>query len=238
MRVAIPVGVALVFQVTLFRVDAAILQLFRSEREVGLYGAAYRLFEAPLFIGWAVAAAVYPVLSRLRDPEELRVVTERSLKLAIGATLLFAVGAATLAGPAVKLIYGEEFHASARVLTWLAPTIVLYSFNHVAGVLILARNRQRWLAVVYGAMAVENIAANLATIPSYGMIAAAVNTTVTEILLFLSLAVLVQRVTHGLDWLRLLGGPLLAGAVAAALMLRPARPFPRRRGRRHAWATS
>ena len=226
MRVAIPVGVALVFQVTLFRVDAAILQLFRSEREVGLYGAAYRLFEAPLFIGWAVAAAVYPVLSRLRDPEELRVVTERSLKLAIGATLLFAVGAATLAGPAVKLIYGEEFHASARVLTWLAPTIVLYSFNHVAGVLILARNRQRWLAVVYGAMAVENIAANLATIPSYGMIAAAVNTTVTEILLFLSLAVLVQRVTHGLDWLRLLGGPVLAGAVAAALMLALRDHFP------------
>ena len=112
------------------------------------------------------------------------------------------------------------------MLTWLAPTIVLYSFNHVAGVLILARNKQRWLAVVYGAMAVENIAANLATIPSYGMIAAAVNTTVTEILLFLSLAVLVQRVTHGLDWLRLLGGPVLAGAVAAALMLALRDHFP------------
>lgn len=226
MRVAIPVGVALVFQVTLFRVDAVILQLFRSDREVGLYGAAYRLFEAPLFIGWAVAAAVYPVLSRLREPAELRLVTERALKLAIGATLLFALGAAILAGPAVKLLYGPEFHASARVLAWLAPTIVLYSFNHVAGVLLLARNQTRWLAVVYGMMAVENIAANLATIPSYGMIAAAINTTVTEILLFLSLAVLVQRVTHGLDWLRLLGGPVLAGAVAAALMLALREHFP------------
>lgn len=226
MRVAIPVGVALVFQLTLFRVDAAILQLFRSEREVGLYGAAYRLFEAPLFISWAVATAVYPVLSRLHEPDELRVVTERSLKLAIGATLLFAVGAAILAGPAIKLLYGEEFHASARVLALLAPTIVLYSFNHVAGVLILAQNHQRWLVVVYGAMAVENIVANFATIPSYGMTAAAINTTVTEVLLFLSLAVLVQRVTHGLDWQRLLGGPVLAGAVAAALMLALRDHFP------------
>ena len=143
MKVAIPVGIALVFQVTLFRVDAAILQLFRSERDVGLYGAAYRLFEAPLFISWAVAAAVYPVLSRLTDPGELRVVTERSAKLAIGTTLLFAVGAATLAGPAIELLYGEEYHASARVLALLAPTIVLYSFNHVAGVLLLARNQPR-----------------------------------------------------------------------------------------------
>jgi O-antigen/teichoic acid export membrane protein len=226
MRVAIPVGVALVFQVTLFRVDAAILQLFRSEREVGLYGAAYRLFEAPLFISWAVAAAVYPVFARLHEPRELRAVTERSLKLAIGATLLFAVGAATLAGPAVHLLYGDEYQPSARVLAWLAPTIVLYSFNHVAGVLVLARNHQRWLAVVYGVMAVENVVANLATIPSYGMMAAAVNTTVTEILLFLSLAFLVQRVTHGLDWLRLLGGPVLAGAVAGALMLALRDHFP------------
>ena len=126
----------------------------------------------------------------------------------------------------MKLLYGEEFHASARVLALLAPTIVLYSFNHVAGVLLLARNQTRWLAVVYGTMAVENIAANLATIPSYGMIAAAINTTVTEILLFLSLAVLVQRVTHGLDWLRLFGGPVLAGAVAAALMLALREHFP------------
>jgi O-antigen/teichoic acid export membrane protein len=219
MRVAIPVGVALVFQVTLFRVDAAILQLFRSEREVGLYGAAYRLFEAPLFISWAVAAAVYPVLSRLHERSELRVVIERSLKLAIGATIPFALGAAVLAGPVVKLLYGPEFHPSARVLAVLAPTIVLYSFNHVAGVLLLARNRQRWLAVVYGAVAVENIVANLATIPDYGMMAAAVNTTLTEVLLFLSMAAMVSQLTGGLDWLRLLGGPVLAGAVAGALML-------------------
>lgn len=226
MRVAIPVGIALVFQLTLFRVDAAILQLFRSEREVGLYGAAYRLFEAPLFISWAVGAAVYPVLSRLHEPADLRVVAERSLKLSIGATLFFALGAAILAAPVVKLLYGPDFHPSARVLAWLAPTIVLYSFNHVAGVLVLARNQQRWLAVVYGVMAVENVVANFATIPTYGMMAAAVNTTVTEVLLFLSMAVLAQRLTGGLDWLRLLGGPVLAGAVAGALMLALRESFP------------
>jgi O-antigen/teichoic acid export membrane protein len=126
----------------------------------------------------------------------------------------------------VKLLYGPEFHPSARVLAWLAPTIVLYSFNHVAGVLVLARNQQRWLAVVYGVMAVENVVANLATIPTYGMMAAAVNTTVTEVLLFLSMAVLAQRLTGGLDWLRLLGGPVLAGAVAGALMLALRESFP------------
>jgi O-antigen/teichoic acid export membrane protein len=209
-RVAAPVGLALVAQVTLFRVDASILQIFEPVSVVGHYGAAYRLFESPLFIGWAVAAAVYPVFSRLVDAAELRT---------LASTLPVALGAAILAGPVVKLLYGSEFDPSARVLALLAPTIVLYSFNHVAGILVLARDRQAWLAWLYGLMAVENVAANFATIPPYGMTAAAVNTSVTEVLLFLALATLAQRLVGGLDWRRMLGGTLVAGAAAAALML-------------------
>ncbi|MDQ2909944.1 MAG: flippase, partial [Actinomycetota bacterium] len=209
LRVALPVGVALVFQVTLFRVDAAILQIFKPESVVGDYGAAYRLFESPLFISWAVAAAVYPVLSRLTDAPALRTVCERSLKLAVAAALPFTVGAALLATQVVELLYGKEFHASGRVLALLAPTIVLYSFNHVAGVLLLARNHQRELGVLYGAMAVENVVANFATIPAYGMTAAAANTTVTEVLLFLGMAFVAQRVTGGVAWARILAGPLV-----------------------------
>ena len=112
MRVALPVGVALVFQATLFRVDAAILQIFEPESIVGQYGAVYRLFESPLFISWAVGAAVYPVLSRLTDPRELRTVFERSLKLAVGTALPFTVGAALLGTQVVDLLYGKDFHAS------------------------------------------------------------------------------------------------------------------------------
>jgi O-antigen/teichoic acid export membrane protein len=68
-------------------------------------------------------------------------------------------------------------------------------------------------------MALENVAANFATIPFYGMTAAAVNTTVTEVLLFVGMSALARQLVGGLDWLRLLGGTLLAGAVAAGLML-------------------
>jgi O-antigen/teichoic acid export membrane protein len=218
MRVALPVGVALVFQVTLFRVDAAILQIFEPESIVGQYGAAYRLFESPLFISWAVGAAVYPVLSRLTNSLELRTVFERSLKLAVGTALPFTVGAALLGTQVVDLLYGKEFHASGRVLALLAPTIVLYSYNHVSGVLLLARNRQRALGVLYGVLAVENLVANFATIPSYGMTAAAVNTTVTEVLLFLGMVFVTRGIAEQMAWKRILAGPLVAGAVAAGLM--------------------
>ena len=113
------------------------------------------------------AAAVYPVLSRLTETAtSCASVFERSLKLAIGATLLFAVGAATPRRP------GRE-PALRRGLPRVGPRARLARARRSCstpstmsrGVLLLARNRQRWLGVVYGAMAVENIAANFATIP-------------------------------------------------------------------------
>jgi O-antigen/teichoic acid export membrane protein len=221
MRVALPVGVALVLQVTLFRADAVILQIFKSDSVVGEYGAAYRLLESTLFVSWAVAAAVYPVLSRLvasRD-RALPTVVHRAVKLAIALTLPVALGAAILAGPVINLLYGDEFKQAARALELLSPTIVLYAFNHIAGVLLLAEGRQRALMAVYGAIAVENIVANFATIPYYSLNAAAANTTISELLLFVALATLVQRTTGGLAWRRIASGPVLAGAASAAVML-------------------
>jgi len=50
------------------------------------------------------------------------------------------------------------------------------------------------------------------------MTAAAVNTTVTEALLFIGMAAVAMRFTGRVGWLRILAGPLIAGAAAAALM--------------------
>jgi O-antigen/teichoic acid export membrane protein len=220
MRAAFPVGVALVLQVLLFRVDAAILKLLEPLDVVGDYGAAYRLFESTLFLGWAVGAAVYPVLARVAGNRwATRMVFERSLKLVLAFTVPAAVGAAVLARPLVELLYGSDFAASARPLQILAPTIVLASLNHIAGVLLLAESRQRYIAVVYGVLAVENIAANFALIPWLSLNGAALNTTLTEVLLVCALVGYSFRLTAAPDWLRLLSGPALAGAVGAAAML-------------------
>jgi hypothetical protein len=50
------------------------------------------------------------------------------------------------------------------------------------------------------------------------MTAAAVNTTVTEALLFVGIAVVAMHFTGRVAWVRILAGPLLAAGAAAALM--------------------
>ena len=128
MRAALPIGLAGVFAVVLFRVDTAMLAVFESKDVVGEYGAAYRLLETTLFLSWSVGAAVYPVYSRLSPSSEPRVgfVFERSLKLVVALTLPLAAGALVLADPLIQALFGAGYDDAATALQLLAPAIALY----------------------------------------------------------------------------------------------------------------
>jgi O-antigen/teichoic acid export membrane protein len=220
MRVAAPIGVAGVFGTILFRVDTAILASFEPDEVVGEYGAAFRLFEATLFVSWSAGTAVYPVLSRLTpetDPP-LASVFDRSLKLVVALTLPLAVAAAVLGGPLVELVYGSGFDESGDALRLLAPAIALYPLAHVAGVLLYARDRQIAMVTVYGIAAAVNVIINLVLIASFSLEGAAAATSLTWLLLAAALIVPAARTSTGLEVARIAGGPALAAAASVIAM--------------------
>jgi O-antigen/teichoic acid export membrane protein len=228
MRVALPVGVATVFGTILFRVDIAILALFASDAVVGHYAGAFRLFEATLFLSWSIGTATYPVFSRLtrRSAPPAGLVFERSLKLVVAATLPLALGAAVLAEPVITLFYGSEFEPGAVALSLLAPAIALYPIAHIAGALLVAQDRQLAVAVVFGFVATQNLVGNLILIPLFSLEGAAVETSITQLLLTIAFVALTTRTVGSLDWFRILAGPAIAGAAAAAMMLALSHVFP------------
>lgn len=217
MRVALPVGIAGVFGTILFRVDTAILAGFEPDGVVGNYGGAFRLFEATLFLSWAVGTALYPVLSRLRpdsDPPS-GLVFERGLKLALAATLPLAVSAALVGGPLATFLYGPAFEPAGDALRLLAPAIALYPVSHLVGVLLLSQDRQVVLAAVHGVVAAANLAGNVLLISLFSLRGAAVAASLTQVLLAAGLLAAARGLLRDVSWLRVLAGPLLAGALAA-----------------------
>jgi O-antigen/teichoic acid export membrane protein len=221
MRMALPVGISGVFATVLFRVDIVMLEAFEPSRVVGDYGAAYRLFETVLFVSWAVLTAAYPVLARLSrsTAPSLAAVSERAMKLALAPTLPFAVGSVVLAEPVVRVVYGEEFVEGASALALLAPALALYPLYHVASGVLLAQDRQAALAVIHGAVAVENIAANFVLIPWLSLDGAALSTSISQAILAVATTALAHRLAGGLDWTRMLAGPTLAGVASGGAML-------------------
>lgn len=210
---AAPVGVASVFSLLLFRVDTAILAFLDSAAAVGAYGAAFRLFEATLFLSWAVRTAVYPVLARLSATSRPTFgdVFDRAIKLVVALTLPLSIGAAILAEPIIDLVYGKEYDNAVRPLAILAPAIVLYSVAEVSGGLLVARDRQRATAIANGAVAVLNLALSLVLISRYSLDGAAVAALVTQLVLMAGLLAIAHGVTGGDAWRRILSGPVAAG---------------------------
>jgi O-antigen/teichoic acid export membrane protein len=218
MRAAAAIGLAGVFAVVLFRVDMTMLAIFESAEVVGHYGAAYRLLEATLFISWSVSSAVYPVFSRLTPVSDPPVgfVFERGIKLGIALTLPLAAGALVLADPVVRTLYGSEYDESVDALRLLTPAIALYPVLYVTGSLLVSQNRQRVMLYVYALVAAENILANLVLIPWLSLEGAALGTSISTALVAV---LLLHGAREDVAWARVLGGPVLATAAAALLMV-------------------
>jgi O-antigen/teichoic acid export membrane protein len=215
---ALPLGIAGVFGTVLFRVDASILAAFEPKAIVGEYGAAYRVFESTLFIGWAIGSATYPVFSRLASSAELGPLFARVMKSAIGLTLPLTAAGIVLARPLIEALYGSGYGRSARALQLLAPTVMLYTIAYLCGVFLVAQHRQRVMSIVLGIGALENIAANFVLIPLYSLDGAALNTSLSQLVVSVPLIVIGARVVGGVSWSRMLVGPTVASLVAAAPM--------------------
>jgi O-antigen/teichoic acid export membrane protein len=220
MRVAAPIGVAGVLGTILFRVDTAILASFESEDVVGEYGAAFRLFEATLFISWSAGTAVYPVLSRLTPATHppLGSVFDRSLKLVVALTLPIAVAAAVLGEPLVELVYGTGFEQAGGALVLLAPAIAFYPVAHVASVLLYARDRQMAMVGVFGIGAAANVVSNVLLIAAFSLDGAAIATSLTWLALAAVLVVLAARTSGRIAVARIAGGAAVAATASGVVM--------------------
>jgi O-antigen/teichoic acid export membrane protein len=218
---AAPVGVASVLSLLMFRVDTAILAFLESDAVVGAYGAAFRLFEATLFLSWAVTTAVFPVLARLSITSRPSVgeVFDGSLKLVAALTLPLGVGMAILSEPIVHLVFGQEFDEAVVPLQLLSPAIVAYSIAFVSGGMLVAQNRQRATAIVYGAMTAFNIAASFILIPARSLDGAALAALLTQIFLAFALLGIARAAAGSIGWMRVFAGPLAASAALALTTL-------------------
>ena len=221
-----------------FKIDVPILALLRGHEETGFYVAAYKPFEALLFIPVSMLSVVFPVLAvSQRGPGGgLSGAVSRFYKALLALGCPIAVGMFMLAGP-LRILY--SYPESERALQILALGIpFLFVCNAFIGALN-AIDRQltfTWAALV---SMVVNVALNLALIPPFGYLGASWATVLTEVaivamgwyltarhltavpLLALSWRILLASLVMGaaLYPLRDVHGPMIAVAVVAGALV-------------------
>lgn len=191
---SIPLGITLLFNLVYFRADSVIITLTRPTAEVGMYGLAYKVFEVVLVLPTFFMNAVYPfMVSEVSGKSHSRLI--KIFTQSFVFLLIMSLGVAAFvwfAAPALTLIK-SDFTPSVGALRVLSLGMPFFFVTSATMWALVAIKKQAALAAIYGTSMIANIIGNIVLVPTYGFIAAAWLTGISEgLVLVLSGLVLVQ----------------------------------------------
>lgn len=213
---SLPFGLTSLALVFNFNVDTVIIGLFHPAGEVGQYNAAYRLVFNAVGIMGGFMVAITPSLARehMTDPERVRRWVRASTHWLVLITLPAAAGISLLAPRVVELLYGADFSGAwpaLAIIAWDIPLLMLLAFfGNVTAAVGLERPAARIYLIASGV----NLVLNLALIPTFGMLAAAAVTIVTDVIT----GALFLRLLSGQLELRRTRGAFVKMALATGMM--------------------
>jgi O-antigen/teichoic acid export membrane protein len=191
-RRTVILGFALLSNMAFNTVDILLLGVFSSPAEVGIYSAAYRIFNQALLMYYLLTQSLYPRFAKLPEPERKQMLRPPIL------IALFACGGVLtilfiLTGKAIiALLFGPLFANSYPLLSVLAFSIPMDFITSYLSTAYVAWGMERQVLVCTATGAITNIGLNVAFMPLYGAKGAAI-TTVVSYLVFLVSLMMVRR---------------------------------------------
>jgi O-antigen/teichoic acid export membrane protein len=221
-----PLAATIFFNLIYLKTDTLILSLLKSQSEVGIYGAAYKVIDILTTIPFLFAGVVLPILAAdwsVKAEERFRKVLQKSFDLMVILAVPLVVGTQILAGPVMVLVAGKDFYQAGTVLKVLifAAGFVFVSsfFAHV----MVALNKQQRIIPAYVFTAVTSVIGYLIFIPRYSYFGAAAVTVYSEGIITVFMLVYTFRYAKFLPGLNIFFRSVLAALImGAALAIPPA----------------
>jgi O-antigen/teichoic acid export membrane protein len=218
LRGAVPFGLNSLFVSVYLGVDVLLLGALRGDHEVGLYRGAVMLLSLFPIVADTISQGVYPRMSRhVGDKEATGRELHSATRILLAVSVPAAVGGMLTAYPLLVFLGGEAFGGSALLFAVMVPLLPLRYLDNCYGMVLQAMDRPGDQTRGSALAAAFNLALNLALIPRFGALAAALNTLLTEVLLLAFLAwrvaPLVTRLSLARTFARV-GIPVVAMAAA------------------------
>jgi O-antigen/teichoic acid export membrane protein len=172
-------GLAWMSNLAFNTVDMLMLGVLSNPEQVGLYSAAYRILNQVLLAYYILTGALYPQLARQEPAQRRSMLRPRIFLALIAAGAVSAFLLAFFRKPLLGVIFGSPFVAAAPLLLLLACVLPLDFLTSYLSNAYLAWSMERGVLVCTMTAASTNIVLNLATIPRYGAMAAAINTLIS-----------------------------------------------------------
>jgi len=202
-----------------FQIDVIILESSWGAATVAQYSVAYRWILTIMIIPSFFTQALLPVMARQHreNPQALRQTYSFGIKLMFALAIPAAAFFTFFAVPLVMLMgdaqYLPDGAVALQLMIWSIPIGWLNSLTQYA---LIAVDLQRRITLAFVVAVSFNIIANLILIPRFGYPVAALTTILSELVLLIPFALLMQTGLHQrLNW----GGLLWRQAVAGSVLL-------------------
>jgi O-antigen/teichoic acid export membrane protein len=215
----LPFALTFVLTILYFRIDQPLVYALRSHTEAGWYGAAYKPFEALLFIPMTFLSVVFPVLSiyHRERRDELLDTIGRFYKALLLIGWPLSVGMFVLAHPLIQVL--RLYPESEKAFRILALALAIAFVNNAFIGALNASDRQSSFTWAAGWSLLVNVGLNLILIPTVGFVGAAWATVATEIALGVVAWTLTARYMGRIPILALSWRVTLAGLVMGVAIL-------------------
>ena len=198
----------------LFRIDHLMLSKIVGNVELGLYGAAYTLFEIVFSLfAMMLISAVFPVLSTTfkEDRSAFPVLCNTVFKTLLLIGVPAGCGIILLSEDLIRFVYGTQYGAAAPMLMVLGGAIwIFFVTTYQSWTLTAAGEQNAVLRVTVAAMCF-NIVLNLLLIPYFQAVGAACATLCSELLRWAGMSYYLRR--RLFMWYRLKFAYIVASAL-------------------------
>ncbi|WP_207258423.1 flippase [Pseudomonas sp. FW305-70] len=160
------------------RIDQIMIRHMLGLREVGIYSAAAKLFDAWFLLPYTLTISLLPIISKLKQENSsfYKLRLTQFFSMIIWTCMLVAIITTFTSEYIIKLSFGDEYKEAALVLTIMMWTAVFSATGSVSARYFSAERMEKKIATRTIASAILNIILNFVLIPIYGIIGAAIAT--------------------------------------------------------------
>jgi O-antigen/teichoic acid export membrane protein len=192
--------VGALFQILNFRLDVIILQFFKPLAEVGYYIVAQVVAELVTRLSSAFQSSVLPLVSAAEDDEGRDRTTLSALRHQAVLTAAAILAIAAL-GPVLLIVgFGPRFHASIVPMLVILPGIWFLNTGTVVNASLGGRGRPGLTSLLSGIALVVTVALDVALIPPFGAVGAAVASSCAYAAYGTTALVVAGRIMHLPPW--------------------------------------
>lgn len=216
LKVAWPLSVLVILGSIHYRIDLILLSILQDSTAVGIYGLPYKVVDAAVLLPGAFIATAFPVYaSYAHGGGDLKTAYQKSFDLMSFFAVPLVFGAFMLARPITDLLGGKEFYDAAALLQILSLSLAASFLTSVGRALLVSKDLQGKIVLVFLAAIFLNVTLNLILIPVFSYFGAAWATVSSEFLLLGLELYLLKRYLSLWPGLGILAKAVLSSAIMA-----------------------